>query len=88
MIGHNNELWRNANVLAQDMEVATLLVFGSLKNIKTGSILTVDNYLFQTDMSSSGDYDPYSDNVTNGKLMMIDIALEALRNCKVEDRVL
>ena len=81
-LGNKNELWRAALVTAQDMEVSTVLVFGCLKGIKTGAILTVDNYLFKTDMSSGGDYNPYTGKVKEGSKLMVELALNALISFK------
>eukprot|EP01095_Lingulamoeba_sp_RSL-Kostka_P000387 TRINITY_DN1061_c0_g2_i1.p2 TRINITY_DN1061_c0_g2~~TRINITY_DN1061_c0_g2_i1.p2 ORF type:complete len:262 (-),score=69.01 TRINITY_DN1061_c0_g2_i1:161-946(-) len=79
-LGNNNQLWADSNVLAQDMEISTLLVVASLyKNVKAGAIVSIDNYIFGVDKNNNeGGYDPTESAVTDIKKIMIGIALNSI----------
>ncbi|XP_049848499.1 uridine phosphorylase-like [Schistocerca gregaria] len=76
-LGNDNELWSRAGVLAVEMECSVLFVIGSLRKIKTGAILNVDNYVLDR-MKKGGAYDPHRNIVKTGSIIMCQVALEAL----------
>jgi uridine phosphorylase len=74
VIEGKNELWSRAGVLAVEMEISVLFVIASLRGIRAGAILTVDNYIF--DRLKGAEYNP--DRVRNSVKKMCEIALDAL----------
>lgn len=46
-LGNKNEFWQKCGVKAVEMEASVLFVMSTLRNVKTGCILNVDNYIFQ-----------------------------------------
>jgi uridine phosphorylase len=63
-------------VLGVEMEFATLLIMAGLKGVRAGGIFTSDGNL--TENKNPDAYDPHREVVTQGKLNMLKIAIEAL----------
>lgn len=73
LLDTQHELWAKANVLAVEMEVATLLTIAGLRGIRAGAILNVDNYIFEREV-----YEPNREIVHQGTARMLEVALDAL----------
>jgi len=73
--GNHNKLWQSAKVLAIEMEVSTLLVVASIRGIRAGACVNIDNYIFERELSNK--YEPNRDIVHQGTYRMIHIALDA-----------
>jgi len=50
-LGNHNKLWADAKVLAIEMEIAILLVIASLRGIRAGATVNIDNYIFERELS-------------------------------------
>jgi len=74
-LGNQNKLWQSAKVLAIEMEVSTLLVIASLRGIKAGAVVNIDNYIFERELSQK--YEPNREVVLQGTTRMIGVALDA-----------
>jgi len=74
-LGNQNTLWRDAKVLAVEMEVSTLLVVASLRGIRAGAAVNIDNYIFEREISQK--YEPNREIVQQGTLRLIHVALDA-----------
>ncbi|MFZ2958675.1 MAG: nucleoside phosphorylase [Candidatus Ozemobacteraceae bacterium] len=72
------ELYSRAGVPGVEMECATLFVIASLRGIKAGAILTVDGNPLKW---KEGNYDPYGNKVSEGKIRMLNIGLAAAAAC-------
>lgn len=77
-IGNNNKLWETCGVIGVEMEVAVLMVIGSIRGIRTGAILNVDNYVFERLVD--GKYLPHREVVAQGTAKMALYALNAIIN--------
>jgi len=77
-LGNQNQLWQSANVAAIEMEVSVLLVIASIRGIKAGSILNIDNYIFER--LAEGEYKPHRDVVVKGTEKMCKYVLDAIVN--------
>lgn len=75
-LGNKNKLWEGCGVLGVEMEVSVLMVIGSIRGIKTGSILNVDNYVFERLID--GKYLPHREVVAEGTKKMAIYALDAI----------
>jgi len=73
--GNQNKLWQSAKVLAIEMEVSTLLVVASIRGIRAGACVNIDNYIFERELSNK--YEPNREIVHQGTYRMIHIALDA-----------
>jgi uridine phosphorylase len=71
-------LKHNLNVLAVEMEFATLLVIASMRGVRAGGIFTSDGNM--TEESDPKTYDPHRTVVKQGTETMIQIGLDALVN--------
>jgi len=71
-------LWLGADMdlLAVEMELATLLIIASMRRIQAGGVFTVDGNM--TEESDMKEYDPHRKVVTDGVASMLRIALDAL----------
>jgi uridine phosphorylase len=74
-IGNHNKLWQAAKVLAIEMEVSTLLVVASIRGIRAGACVNIDNYIFERELSNK--YEPNREVVHQGTFRMIHVALDA-----------
>jgi uridine phosphorylase len=74
-IGNNNKLWQSAKVLGIEMEVSTLLVVASIRGIRAGACVNIDNYIFERELSNK--YEPNREVVHQGTFRMIHVALDA-----------
>jgi len=73
--GNTNKLWQSAKVLAIEMEVSTLLVVASIRGIRAGACVNIDNYIFERELSNK--YEPNREIVHQGTFRMIHVALDA-----------
>lgn len=67
--------WSEAGAAAVEMEYAPLLVQAGINGVQAGGIFTADGNIFN---ENSWEYDPNQQVVTEGKKVMLTIALEAL----------
>jgi len=74
-LGNHNKLWRDAKVLAIEMEVSTLLVVASLRGIRAGAAVNIDNYIFEREISQK--YEPNREVVHQGTFRLIHVVLDA-----------
>jgi len=74
-LGNQNRLWEAAKVLAIEMEISTLLVIASLRGIKAGAVVNIDNYIFEREISNK--YEPNREVVHQGTFRMLNVALDA-----------
>ena len=75
---NDQPMWRDAGVVAVEMEVAALLTVASLNGVAAGAILAIDgNPLADADESMVG-YEPFRDIVDRAVDGTIDAALAAL----------
>lgn len=72
------DLWIGADLdlLAVEMELATLLIIASMHGVRAGGIFTTDGNM--TEESDMKEYDPHRKVVTDGVDSMLRIALDAL----------
>ena len=75
-LGNNNALWRDAKAKAIEMEASVLFVIASIRGIKAGAILNVDNYIFER--LEEGEYKPHREIVVKGNEKMCKYALDAV----------
>jgi uridine phosphorylase len=75
--------WKQAHVLAVEMELAPLFVIASLHGIKAGGILAVDGNPTRAAQDMS-EYDPYRDVVQEATAQMLEIAIGTLVSCEIE----
>jgi len=69
-----NELWQRAKVFAVEMEISVLFVIASLRGVRAGAVLTVDNYIFERLQGTQ--YTP--EKVAERVRKMCEISLDAL----------
>jgi len=77
------EMWMEAGLVAEDMEMATLFVMAGLRRLRAGGILVTDGNLAEDQSKTEMDayaYDPHRDVVRNGIEKMLTTALLALVN--------
>eukprot|EP01112_Ceratiomyxa_fruticulosa_P012618 TRINITY_DN3503_c0_g1_i1.p1 TRINITY_DN3503_c0_g1~~TRINITY_DN3503_c0_g1_i1.p1 ORF type:complete len:266 (+),score=67.06 TRINITY_DN3503_c0_g1_i1:167-964(+) len=74
-LGNKNKLWAASKVLAIEMEVAILLVIASLRGIRAGAVVNIDNYIFEREESEK--YEPQREIVHQGTFRMIRVVLSA-----------
>lgn len=67
------DTWVAAGAVAIEMEVATLFVVASLRGVRAGALLNVDNYVFERI-----EYEPHREIVAQGTDRMIRCALRAV----------
>lgn len=67
--------YKQAGVLAVEMEIAALYVIASLRGARAGAILALDGY---ADADLAGEYDPHTDVVANAVEREIITALRAI----------
>eukprot|EP00916_Digyalum_oweni_P017796 GHVL01029384.1.p1 GENE.GHVL01029384.1~~GHVL01029384.1.p1 ORF type:complete len:244 (-),score=57.85 GHVL01029384.1:119-850(-) len=67
-------LYKDANVSCVEMEVSTLFIICKIRNIKAGAICVIDGSPLNW---KDGDYNPTGPQTTEGKKIMIDIAIQA-----------
>lgn len=72
------EMWTNSHVAAVEMELSVLLIIAALHNIRAGGIFVVDGNLTRTQVIDMSDYDPHRNVVSDAKLRMLRISLNAL----------
>jgi len=73
VLGNKNDIWVKANVLAIEMEISVLFVIASLRGIRAGAILNVDNYIYERK-----EYEPNKAAVVKGTEKMLEVALDSL----------
>lgn len=67
--------YKQAGVLAVEMEIAALYVIASLRGARAGAIVAIDGY---ADSDLAGEYDPHTDVVANAVEREINTALHAI----------
>ncbi|CAM4247107.1 nucleoside phosphorylase [Paenibacillus alkaliterrae] len=67
--------YKEAGVLAVEMEIAALYVVAALRGARAGAILALDGY---ADTDLAGEYDPHTDVVAKAIEREIDAALKAV----------
>jgi len=72
-LGNQNQFWASCGVKAVEMEVSVLFVICSLRGVKAGAILNVDNYIFERQ-----DYQPHREVVIQGTKRMCQIVLDTI----------
>lgn len=76
-LGNQNELWAKIGVKAIEMEVSTLFVIASLRGVRAGAILAVDNYVFDR-AENNEDYNPHKEIVLEGTRKMCRLLLDTI----------
>jgi len=80
-LGNHNRLWADAKVLAIEMEISILLVIASIRGIRAGAVVNIDNYIFEREVSKA--YEPNRAVVHEGTHRMIRVALDAAAKLSV-----
>ncbi len=75
LIDDDLKLYSRAGVLAVEMEISTLFVIASLRNVRAGAIVVLDGNPLKWD---DGVYEPGSDAVKNSTVLAITVALDAI----------
>ncbi|MHA6485053.1 nucleoside phosphorylase [Paenibacillus sp. strain BS8-2] len=70
-----HKLYKQAGVLAVEMEIAALYVIASLRGARAGAIVALDGY---ADSDLAAEYDPHTNIVANAVEREIGAALEAI----------
>lgn len=70
-----HQQYKQAGVLAVEMEIAALYVVASLRGARAGAIVALDGY---ADSDLAAEYDPHTNVVTNAVEREINAALEAI----------
>ena len=78
VLATNLELYRDAGVLAAEMELATLLTLAALKNTQAAGVLVLDGNPLKWDQ---GEYDPDSKLKATNLLRVLKVVLAALTDC-------
>jgi len=77
-LGNKNEFWQKCGVKSVEMEASVLFTMASLRGVKTGGVLNVDNYIFERLSEKGEGYKPHRQVVKEGTERMCQVALEAL----------
>jgi len=77
-LGNLNAFWQKANVCCIEMECAVLFVIAEIRGVKAGSILNVDNYIFERLETETNSYNPHREVVQEGTKKICQIALDAI----------
>jgi len=78
VMGNNNALWAKTGLLAVEMEASVLFVIASLRGIRAGCILNVDNYIMERLAETNEGYQPHRKVVQEGTAVMCQIVLDAI----------
>eukprot|EP01111_Echinosteliopsis_oligospora_P006839 TRINITY_DN2122_c0_g1_i1.p1 TRINITY_DN2122_c0_g1~~TRINITY_DN2122_c0_g1_i1.p1 ORF type:complete len:251 (+),score=89.14 TRINITY_DN2122_c0_g1_i1:76-828(+) len=84
-LGNKNELWATSKILAIEMEISVLLVIASLRGIRAGAAVNIDNYIFERELSQK--YEPNRNVVHEGTYRMIRVCLDAASKLAQQDLV-
>ncbi|KAM9978552.1 hypothetical protein ACTFIY_012308 [Dictyostelium cf. discoideum] len=76
-LGNHNKLWARSKVLAIEMEASILFIVASLRGIRAGACVNIDNYIFEREISEK--YEPNRDVVHQGTFKMLEVALDAAK---------
>eukprot|EP00026_Physarum_polycephalum_P014388 Phypoly_transcript_14895.p1 GENE.Phypoly_transcript_14895~~Phypoly_transcript_14895.p1 ORF type:complete len:259 (+),score=19.83 Phypoly_transcript_14895:27-779(+) len=74
-LGNHNKLWADSKILAIEMEISILLVIASIRGIRAGAAVNIDNYIFEREVSKA--YEPNREVVHEGTHRMLRVALDA-----------
>ncbi|EGG16545.1 uridine phosphorylase [Cavenderia fasciculata] len=74
-LGNHNKLWARSRVLAIEMEASILYIIASLRGIRAGCCVNIDNYIFERELTEK--YEPNREIVHQGTLRMLEVALDA-----------
>jgi len=83
--GNQNRLWQSAKVLAIEMEISTLLIVASIRGIRAGAAVNIDNYIFEREISNK--YEPNREVVHQGTYRMLHVALDAAAKLAADDKM-
>jgi uridine phosphorylase len=75
LLGSDLEIYRDAGAVAAEMECSTLFICGSLRKVKTASILITDGNPLKW---KKGNYNPGSDILKRAMDLGIDVGLDVL----------
>jgi len=82
-LGNKNKMWAEAKVLAIEMEISILLVIASLRGIRAGAAVNIDNYIFERELHQK--YEPNREIVHEGTGRMIRVCLDAAAKLAEQD---
>jgi len=74
-LGNQNRLWADSKILAIEMEISILLIIASIRGIRAGAAVNIDNYIFEREVAKT--YEPNRDVVHEGTHRMLRVALDA-----------
>jgi len=80
-LGNLNSFWQKSNVCCVEMECSVLFVIASIRGIKSGAILNVDNYIFER-VGENQNYQPHRAVVLEGNKKMCEMTLSAIIKLK------
>ncbi|EGC34529.1 uridine phosphorylase [Dictyostelium purpureum] len=76
-LGNHNKLWARSKVLAIEMEASVLFIVASLRGIRAGACVNIDNYIFEREISEK--YEPNREVVHQGTFKMLEVALDSAK---------
>ncbi|GAM28144.1 hypothetical protein SAMD00019534_113200 [Acytostelium subglobosum LB1] len=74
-LGNHNKLWARSRVLAIEMEASILFIVSSLRGIRAGCCVNIDNYIFEREITEK--YEPNREVVHQGTYRMLEVALDS-----------
>jgi len=77
-LGNANELYKKTGCLAIEMEASVLFVIASLRGVRAGCALNVDNYIFERLENPTAGYQPHRQVVIEGTKNMCRLVLDAI----------
>ncbi|KAF2074523.1 hypothetical protein CYY_004150 [Polysphondylium violaceum] len=77
-LGNHNKLWARSRVLAIEMEASILFIIASLRGIRAGCCVNIDNYIFERELTEK--YEPNRDIVHQGTIKMLKVALDSAKS--------
>ncbi|EFA82603.1 uridine phosphorylase [Heterostelium album PN500] len=77
-LGNHNKLWARSRVLAIEMEASILFIIASLRGIRSGCCVNIDNYIFERELTEK--YEPNRDVVHQGTYRMLEVALDSAKS--------
>eukprot|EP01133_Synstelium_polycarpum_P009798 gene9798-11447_t len=76
-LGNHNKLWARSRVLAIEMEASILFIIASLRGIRAGCCVNIDNYIFEREITEK--YEPNREVVHQGTVRMLEVALDSAK---------
>ena len=71
-------MWREAGVLAVEMEIAALLTVASLNGVAAAAIVAIDGNPLADEDEAMSDYQPFRSIVDDAVERMIEVALDVV----------